>query len=278
MNLNSIKRFAAQALDIFGLNTLGHFIQCKTLFPFIRVVNYHDIPQTHADNFEDQLRFYSNRFVNVDKKMLTDFLDTGQWGHDRPGLIISFDDGLRSHYEVAAKLLERHGFIGWFFVPSRWIADARFDVATDEFAGLKSSDVCLTLDQLKYLAEHHVVGCHTRTHTRLSKELSAEKLNKEIVLAKKDLTEMLGQNIDIFCWVGGEEFTYSREAAELIRQNYDLSFMTNSEAVRPNTHPLQLQRTNIEAPDSLPLVRFQTSGLMDVIYAAKRKRVNALTR
>lgn len=278
MNLNSIKQFAAQFFDVFGINSFGHFIQRKTLFPFIRAVNYHDVPQNLADNFERQLQFYSKRFVNVNREILSDFLESGKWNYDKPGLIISFDDGLRSHYEVAARSLEKYDFTGWFFVPSRWIADSRTDIEPEEISDLLPADECLTLEQLKYLDKNHVVGCHTRTHIRLSKELSAEKLQTEILTAQSNLEEMLGHKVDIFCWVGGEEFTYSREAAELIKQNYNLSFMTNTAVIRENTNALQLQRSNIEADNSLPLVNFQISGLMDLMYYPKRKRVNELTR
>lgn len=278
MNLNSVKQFAAQLFDVLGINDLGHFIQRKTLFPFIRAVNYHDTPQNLADNFEKQLQFYSKRFVNVDRKILSDFLASGKWIYDKPGIIISFDDGLRSHYEVAAKLLEKYNFTGWFFVPSRWIADSRTDIQPEEVSNLLPAEECLTLEQLKYLDKKHVVGCHTRTHVRLSKELSTKKLKTEILTAQNNLEEMLGHKIDIFCWVGGEEFTYSREAAGFIKGNYNFSFMTNTSVITANTNTLQLQRSNIEAYNSLPLVNFQISGLMDMVYYPKRKRVNELTR
>lgn len=277
MNLNSIKRLAARIFDVTGINSFGHFVQCKTIFPFIRAINYHDIPENLADNFEKQLRFYAERFINVDEKILSDFLKTGEWSFDKPGLIISFDDGLRSHFEVAAPLLEKHNFTGWFFVPSRWIADSRNDLESEELANLKAADECLTTEQLKYLDKKHIVGCHTRTHKRLSKDLSTNKLKKEIITAQSDLEEMLGHEVKIFCWVGGEEFTYSREAADFIKRGYDLSFMTNTAVVRPNTNALQIQRTNIEAQNTLPLLRFQISGLMDLMYYPKRKRVNELT-
>jgi hypothetical protein len=53
--------------------------------------------------------------------------------------------------------------------------------------------------------------------------------------------------------------------------------MTNNFVNRPDTHPLQLQRTNIESENPLWLVKFQLSGLMDLLYLGKRRRVNRLT-
>ena len=277
MRMNSIKKFAAQIFDVTGINYLGHLSQNMLKFPFIRVVNYHDVPENLAENFEQQILFYSERFVNVTEKDLRNFLKTGNWEHKKPGLIISFDDGLRSHREVAAPILEKHGFTGWFFVPSGAISDLPEPV----FQNKTREDILanyLNTEQLKYLDKNHVVGCHTETHFWLSEENPAEVLKKETLGAKKKLEILLEHEVDIFCWVGGEEFSYSKTAADFIRQGYNLSFMTNTQIITPKTNPLQLQRVNIEADNPLWLVRFQLSGLMDLAYYPKRKRVNELTR
>jgi peptidoglycan/xylan/chitin deacetylase (PgdA/CDA1 family) len=276
MNANDLKRRGAAVFDVFGVNALGFAIQKAALSPFVRVVNYHDIPAEHAQNFESHLEFYSERFENVNEKSLRAFLADGKWPHVKPGLIISFDDGMRSHFERAAPMLEKYGFTGWFFVPAGWVAE-RID-GNAEVVSQIGDQQTLTVEQLRYLAAKHVVGCHTETHCRLSADLSADKMRYETADAKRSFTEMLGRNTDIFCWVGGEEFTYSKAASDLIRQNYDLGFMTNNAVVRRGTDPMQIQRTNIEAENPLSLVRFQLSGILDLIYAGKRRRVNFLTK
>lgn len=273
MNANGVKRKIASVFDAVGINSLGHLAQRAALFPFIRIVNYHLITPEHAANFAEQLKYYSTRFVNVDEKALTDFLGSWKWPHDKPGIILSFDDGTRDHYEVVAPLLEKHNFTGWFFVPSGWVIRGN---EKPEAAG--DSDP-LTREQLLYLDKHHVVGCHTETHCRLTADLPDEKLWFETIEAKKHLEELVGHEVKSFCWVGGEEYTYNAKAAEFItgRDRYRLGFMTNSAPVTKNTNSFQLQRTNIEAENPLSLVRFQLSGFMDLAYYGKRKRVNKLT-
>ncbi len=275
MNSTSIKRQIAQIFDAVGINSFGHFIQRKALFPFIRAVNYHEINPPWIENFERQMQFYSQHFVDVNEQALTDFLDSGKWLHDKPGLMITFDDGSATHLTAAAPILEKYGFTGWFFVPSGWVIE-RGGVKTEKPAFIDDIEV-LTHAQLKELDKKHIIGCHTYTHCRLTADVPAEKLRAETVEAKKDLEGLLGHEIKSFCWVGGEEETYNDKAAELIRDHYELAFMTNSAVVRPGTGALQLQRTNIEAEYPLWLVRFQLSGLLDILYYGKRKRVNALT-
>src|SRR4051812_7722978 len=67
----------------------------------IRAVNYHDVPPSLGAAFEKQLAFYSRYFVSVTMDDLRR-LAAGQWSHDKPGIVLSFDDGLRSHASVCA--------------------------------------------------------------------------------------------------------------------------------------------------------------------------------
>ena len=135
----------------------------------------------------------------------------------------------------------------------------------------------LTLDELRALDARHVVGCHTETHRRFTADVPLHELRRETLGARLLLERALGRAVDVFCWVGGDEPSYNAAAAKLIREAYALSFMTNTAVIRPATSAWQLQRTNIEASDPLWLVRFQLSGLMDLAYAPKRRRVNRLT-
>jgi peptidoglycan/xylan/chitin deacetylase (PgdA/CDA1 family) len=284
VSAHSTKLALARALDRAGVNAAGHRLQLGACMPFVRAVNYHDVPPSLAAAFEAQLRFYAERFEPVGRDGLL-ALWRGEWRTRRPGLILSFDDGLRSHAEVAAPLLERYGFTGWFFVPAGLLdtpaADQR---AVAERVTIRAADeygdgrIFMTVDQMRSLARRHVVGCHTASHVRLTAGLDRPALEREIAGAKRLMERQLGTAVDAFCWVGGEEWSYSRAAAEEVRRaGFRLSFMTNSAPIRPATNLLQLQRTNVEAADPPWLVRFQLSGFMDVLYAPKRRRVNRLT-
>lgn len=273
MNLNLVKRKAAAGMDMLGINAAGLALQRAFLSPFIRVINYHDVPPQFAKNFEEHLKLYSEAFANVAESDLRGFLKGDPWPHDKPGLILSFDDGLASHIETVAPLLEKYGFTGWFFVPAERVT-TRSSLGLEEE---KTDEKRLSPNDVKTLDANHVIGSHTTTHCRLSADLDQEKLSFEILRSKSLLEDALGHTVNVFCWVGGEEFTYSKAAADLIKSGYDLSFMTNNAVIRPGTNPLQIQRTNIEAENPLSLVRFQLAGFLDLIYLPKRRRVNKLT-
>lgn len=280
------KRLLAKALEATGLNTALLYAQSALQRRgYVRVVNYHGTPTEHAASFERQLAFYAEHFSPVTPGDLERFFQDRSWVAPKPGLVISFDDGLRTNHDVAAPLLERYGFTGWFFVPVAFIdepVETQVRFAHEHLIQIDETPpdgrVAMSWPELRALAKHHTVGCHTRTHLRLEPRVAPNLLEDEIITARVDLEARIGRRVDAFCWVGGEEHTYSAEAARVVRRGgYRYGFMTNNAPLVPNTDPYQIQRTNIEAAWSLDVLRFQLSGVMDALYAPKRARVNRLT-
>jgi len=262
--------------NVLGLtNLLIYFQKLKYKNKYIRAINYHGTPKRYQNNFEKQLIFYKQNYTAAKLVDLENLLN-GEWKKEKPGLIISFDDGLKSNYDVAMPLLEKYGFTGWFFIPVGLIGTGKckdFHHTGDENCSYMS------WNEIAELNKNHIIGCHTLTHCRLFSSLSEEKLKQEIINSKEILENKLNNKNDIFCWVGGEEETYTAKAAKYIREaGYRYSFMTNNKPIFPGANRFQLQRTNIEADWPLSLVKFYLSGIMDIIYTGKRNRVNKITR
>src|SRR5205823_2878513 len=136
-------------------------------------------------------------------------LADGRWDKSRPGLIISFDDGHRSHREIAAPVLERYGFVGWFFIPVGFVdcpaegqsAFARdHGIKSDWRGGRPSARLALSWDEVRGLTRRHVVGCHTLTHRRLTADLTEAELDRETAGAKGRMEEVLGREVPTFAW------------------------------------------------------------------------------
>ena len=253
--------------------------------PHIRVVNYHSTPPHEMNNFEEQLKCYQQVYSSVNYNDLEMFFESGKWHKEKPGLIISFDDGFRDNVDHAVPLLDKYGFTGWFFIPSGLI-NGNSEVQM-EFVGktegryiptYTDGRYLMSWEEIKQLYATHVVGCHTFSHHRMNEKDTPELLNKEIVVSKFLMENMLQKPVSIYCWVGGEEHTYTHAAAKQIKDaGYKYSFMTNTYPLTPGQSPLQIHRTNIETRNPMSLVRFQLSIIMDMLYKGKRKRVNNLT-
>jgi peptidoglycan/xylan/chitin deacetylase (PgdA/CDA1 family) len=279
------KQGLASAFDATGLNTAGLRLQTQLLWPWARALNYHDVPARLAGAFEEQLRFFARRFVPVGPLELAELHD-GRWPHAKPGLLLSFDDGLRSHADVVAPLLERYGFCGWFNVPVGFVETPPAEqqaFAHENCIGFEAPEraderIALSWHDLQRLDARHEICCHGWSHRRLGAQLTAQDLDLEIDQAKQRLEKGLGHAVKAFAWIGGEEWAYCRAAAGRIREaGFEISFMTNNAVIRPHAELLQVQRTNVEAHFDPALLRFCLSGFYDLLYLPKRRRVNRIT-
>lgn len=245
----------------------------------IRVLNYHD---THFQNqglFEKQLIFYKKFYEDVTEEEFQRFLKDGTWNKKKPGMIISFDDGLRSNYDYALPLLEKHGFTGWFCIPAGF-ADCKtlqqidfsrtnFITAVQAYADER---IAMSWDEIKDMNNRgHVIVNHTFSHHRMNDSDTEGVLQHEINYSNKLIKEKTNLEPAIFCWVGGEEISYTKKAFEKIKSNFRFGFMTNTFPVFPKTNKFFVERTNVEPFYPLHLVLFQLSGLMDILYYRKRK-------
>jgi len=279
-----LKRAVAAGCDGLGLTRAGLALQRHLAGPHLRAVYYHDLTPALLDSFEGQLRFLSRHFVPAVRADIDRLLDGGGWPHSKPGLVLTFDDGLRSHHELVAPLLEKHGFQGWFFVPVGLVdlpADRQPAAAQRQLVPHccdTSADprIFMTPAQVRDLAWRHIVGCHTSMHVRLASSITAETLSTEILEARASLERMTDRPVEAFAWVGGEEPSYSQAAAALLRHGFRYVFRTNTRTIDAGASPHALDRTHLEAWFPPSLVRFQLCGAMDLMYAPKRARLARL--
>lgn len=257
MSINK-KFFLAMILEKIKINDISlHNLNKKYQNNYIRIINYHEI--TADKNFEEHLGWFKQNFQNCTYEMLEDFLSGHYIFTEKPGLIITFDDGFDNNYTIAKPFLEQYGFTGWFFVSTSLINTYGY----------------MTTDNLQQLVEcNHVIGGHTWSHHRMSINDTDDILKHEIVYSKQILETILRKEVTIFCWVGGEDKTYTARAERYIESGgYCYSMMTLSLPITPQTSPYYLQRTNIQEYWPLSVVKMQLCGLIDLIYCRKRKKI-----
>lgn len=257
---------------------------------YFRAINYHETPLAAAASLREHIEFYSRHFCNVSPQQLRPFFG-GQWAPEKPGLMLCFDDGDESNYDVAAPLLEAFGFTGYFFVCPHLVGrdgralqtDADADGFVDAEARAWRGPVIdyrkrfMSWEQVRDLVKRgHAVGSHTLNHIRMSAEVPEPVMHREIAQSRDKIARELGSECDMFCWVGGEKQNYSRNAERHIAAaGYSLSLLTNAGVMTSRSSARRIQRTNIGASWPLYRVRFALSGIVDLVYASKRHAVNA---
>ena len=197
--------------------------------PLIRAVNFHSTSRTKADHFDRELAHYSQFFSSVNQDELDDYLVTGKWHKAKPGLIISIYEGYRNGYDVLLPLVERHGFIGWFFVITGFVnapVKDQLPFALSHDIDMLTRDYpdgryALTWDELRIIDRKHVIACHSRSHTELAL-LPPAVMKDEIVGSQQEFRKHLGHPVRTFVSLTGPAYGHNKLTDQFIREaGYD---------------------------------------------------------
>jgi peptidoglycan/xylan/chitin deacetylase (PgdA/CDA1 family) len=179
---------------------------------YIRAVNFHNTPFYRTEEYEQHLEHLARHFSSVTENDLEAVLTTGEWHKAKPGLILAFYNGYRNNFDVMKPLLERYGFVGWFFVPSGFVGtpprlQKMFALehtmrVLDEY---EDARVALSWGEVRELDKSHVVASHTKTHSRITLDV-AQDLEREIVGSQRDFERELGHSVKSFAWLLGSEY------------------------------------------------------------------------
>lgn len=195
---------------------------------------------TSRDAFEKQMTYLkANGFQVITLAELVGFL---QYRHGLPdrSVIITFDDGYRSFYEIAHPILKKFNFTATLFVYTDFIG--------------KSANA-LTWDQLRELKTlGYEIGSHGVSHSDLTKQDKAEsdtayleRIRTELVRSKAIIDEKLGQNTVYIAYPYG---SYNPKILQLCEQaGYTLGLSVEHGANPFFADPLSLKRTQVLKED-----------------------------
>lgn len=153
------------------------------------VLNYHGIESRKSEygweecelpyvldrvRFQEQLALFKQmNYESAGLSMLEKWVSSA--GTPQASVLLTFDDGHRSHFDHVFPLLKQHGMKGIFFVSAGWIGK-------QEYMGDKELRILLE--------EGFVIGSHGYSHVPL-KGLSRKALEREICDSKKALEDLI---------------------------------------------------------------------------------------
>lgn len=201
-----------------------------------KVLRFHSVgggfyDDISPDRFRRDVEYLQSRFDVVD---LPDVLTPGR----EKQVALTFDDGYRDFYRNVLPVLREYDVPATVFV----LADA---LENPSFAHNDQHDYeYMTRGQLAELVDEDLVtiGNHTASHPQLG-EVSSDRLEPEIVGAKRRLEEALGVEIDRFCYPYG---SVSDHAADLVRQEHSIGVAGRGrrDVITPDTDPAIVPRIN----------------------------------
>ena len=244
----------------------------------IRVLFLHGTPAADAAAFGRLLAWLQRRFRIIDYETFERLMRTPAPVLDQPAVLLTFDDGFRSQYEVAAPILEEAGLRALFFVVpgfSLLSGETARRFSVERIRG-RLAELPMTPEQIAELAGRgHTIGNHTFSHAWLSKTPSTA-YDREIIDSAAMLESWIGQAINTFAWPfvwnGISPVAYRVAAA---RHRY--CFAPCSGRVLPGLDsPGLIWRANVEAGSRHAEVGFQCSALADRASANRRGRLRHL--
>jgi peptidoglycan/xylan/chitin deacetylase (PgdA/CDA1 family) len=289
MNLRSRTRaFFMQVSTLAGADSLAFILQQRRTQGL--VVAMHETPASLEGQLRAQLEFASQHFTITTLEGFAELWDDqpGSHSQSKPPLLFTFDDGRESNYAVAAPLLESFGGRGVFFVVpefarlanteevllfyrSRMNPDSKpDDEKTEDWRPMSPLQIA------ELASRGHAIGNHTLTHARLA-GLTPETLEQEIGESARQLMAWTKKPVDAFAWTFGWN-AIDANAFRIIQRYHRFCFSPCAGAIRRADDPSLLWRREIEARYTEPEFRFCYSGLVDVWWRSRRRRLREMVR
>lgn len=210
----SLKAYLGHAAGFSGIYARS-FRSKMTIVAFHRVSDF--LPAdgiTCSDaTFEKFCRFFKKYFSVVP---LSEQVNAIREGRDMGGtLAITFDDGYRDNFEVAAPILEAAGLPATFFIATGFIESS---VTPPWDKHLPVQPGWMTWDQIRQLSGRGFdIGCHTDTHIDMG-SCDESTVRAELVTSKRKLEDAIGKSVELFAYpFGGREHICARSMG-LVRE------------------------------------------------------------
>lgn len=200
--------------------------------PEIPVLCYHRIALGMKSEYEISPATFSahmkiladSGYHSISPAQLYDYLIYNKTLPEKP-VMITFDDSRIEHYEIAAPVLEKHGFRGVFFIMTITYNKKNY----------------MTTEQIGQLAKTgHTIGLHSWDHVMVTKYKTPEDWKKELTDPKAKLEKIMGGPVEYWAYPNG---VYDHRGAEELSKYFKLSFILTSH--RDTLLPLQTVRRMI---------------------------------
>jgi peptidoglycan/xylan/chitin deacetylase (PgdA/CDA1 family) len=162
----------------------------------------------------------------------------------KPSIVLTFDDGDASYYDLVVPILKTFEFPSVVFVVSGLLGQRA------EWIRLASArGHIMTAAQLRELHASGIeIGSHTVGHPRLT-QLSREQLHHEIYDSKRSLEDTLNGEVYSFAYPHGD---YSPMVMDMVREaGYECAVTCQGQDARQVLNPYEIPRRYITYQDEL---------------------------
>ena len=212
----------------------------------IPVLCYHAIKETQKNdtpdqkaysvspsNFSAQIKALADKgYKTITPDQLKTLWTTNQALPDKP-ILITFDDGRKEQFSIAAEILEKYNFKGVFFIMTVTIGKEHY----------------MNQSEIKELSDRgHIIGCHTWDHHKVT-DYKKDDWKLQLAKPKKTLEKITGKPVTSFAYPYG---IWNPAAADSLKNNgFSTAFIIFGK--QNNTFPLYtIPRIVVKNSSSIP--------------------------
>jgi len=261
---------------------------------YIRVTYTHYVKNSDIENFRAIVQYLLKAYHMITPNEFFQFM-SDQKGINGKHMLMTFDDGLKSSYEAAKKVLNPLNIKAIFFIPTKILElkskedmknFIKHNVYYDEIAEeLITNEEALTMtpDEIKDLhRDGHMILPHTHDHQKLIDIQDDQSVEKQIIQPKRILEELLITKISAFAFPIGTEKAVSSYVFPTIKNEYQYCFSGLAGLNTLKTNPYFLYRDCVHAHYDVNHVQNVTDGVFDFYYHLKmfslKRRLSSLER
>ena len=274
---SSIKLF--EKIILFISNILNFFRDQNSL----RILVYHHVEKKDFNKLYKQLKILSENWNFITPKEFENHIGKRNILKGR-NLLVTFDDGFKSNFFVAKKILNKLNIKSIFFVPSdfiklnsrqksqKFISENILDHRKPkDFEKLRN----MSIDDLKALIKNgHSIGCHTKTHANLGLIKNRPKLKEEIIESSKNLEKILKINLKHFAFSYGNYKSMNKESLRIAFKKYNFVYSCLRGNNFYNCKNKLIKRDTVYLDSSNDLLKIFLSGIIDLKYLNQLKKIN----
>jgi len=182
-----------------------HLTPDKSL-PGTTILGYHDIT---AEKFEQHVKFIKQHYqlISLDQLVSRENVPANS-------VVITFDDGLASHYEQVFPVLKEYEVPAIFYLATNFIDENKF---FDYSGGDKKE--AITWSQVREMVKSNLVdfGAHTLSHPILTR-INAKEAEQEIRVSKRRIEQELSLEVKHFAYPNGREQDFDGKIKKLVQE------------------------------------------------------------
>jgi peptidoglycan/xylan/chitin deacetylase (PgdA/CDA1 family) len=256
------------------LNDLVSFI-IKNKKNKLRVLILHDIPNEDIEQFSILIEWLQKRWKFVTPETF-ELMINGSMPIIGRNLLLTFDDGFISNYNVAKTVLHRLNIKAIFFVITDFVnlnntneinnfifnniqLGTNESIITDEKFSMK-------WEHLKdLLNEGHAIGAHTKSHKSLGKMISLEETKMEVIDSADLIQQKLQYNIKHFAFPFGNINSINLNSYLIAISRFDYIY-SGFRGNNLNNRCQSIMRDAITTKESKYLIGSYLEGSVDFLY------------